>query len=133
MWEKYGFSFSNTAIVCFGFPISDTEAIPAFCRSAAWFSNNALGHTGYGNATSSVKEREAIMRRLFSCLLVLCSVAIATGTADALIVTFYASGEPVGFVCGGCVSSDARELLRRGAGNQRTTGGAQQLRRRRSS
>lgn len=42
--------------------------------------------------------------------------------ADGLIVTFYAEGEPVGFVCGGCVSPEARELLRSGTGNQRTVG-----------
>ena len=40
--------------------------------------------------------------------------------ADARIVTFYAEGEPVGFVCGGCVSSDAREQLRSGAADQQT-------------
>ena len=43
-------------------------------------------------------------------------------TADARIVTFYAEGERVGFVCDGCVSSEARELLRSGAGDQRTAG-----------
>ena len=32
--------------------------------------------------------------------------------ADALIVTLFVEDEPIGFVCGNCVSSDARELLR---------------------
>ena len=47
-------------------------------------------------------------------------------TADALIVTFYAEDEPVGFVCSSCVSSDTRELLRRGglvSGKEGTTEG----------
>ncbi len=35
-------------------------------------------------------------------------------TAVARIVTFYVGGELVGFVCSGCVSSEARELLRSG-------------------
>ena len=33
-------------------------------------------------------------------------------TPEERIVTFYAEGEPVGFVCSACVSSEARELLR---------------------
>lgn len=36
-------------------------------------------------------------------------------TADARIVTFYAEGERVGFVCSACVSSEARGLLRSGS------------------
>jgi hypothetical protein len=32
--------------------------------------------------------------------------------AEGRVVTFYAEGEPVGFVCNACVSSEARELLR---------------------
>jgi hypothetical protein len=32
--------------------------------------------------------------------------------ADGRVVTFYAEGEAVGFVCSGCVTSEARELLR---------------------
>ena len=39
--------------------------------------------------------------------------------ADVLIVTFYAEGEPVGFVCSRCVSSEARELLRSGGWSQK--------------
>ena len=37
-------------------------------------------------------------------------------TPDALIVTLFAEEEPVGFVCGDCVSSEARVLLRSGSG-----------------
>ena len=40
-------------------------------------------------------------------------------TADTRIVTFYVEGEPVGFVCNACVSSEARELLRGGASRPR--------------
>lgn len=34
--------------------------------------------------------------------------------AGRRIVTFYAEGELVGFVCSGCISSEARALLRIG-------------------
>ena len=33
-------------------------------------------------------------------------------TPDGRVVTFYAEGEPVGFVCNACVSSESRALLR---------------------
>ncbi len=33
-------------------------------------------------------------------------------TPDGRVVTFYAEGEPVGFVCTACVSSGCRALLR---------------------
>ncbi len=35
--------------------------------------------------------------------------------ADALVVIFFVEDEPVGFVCCGCVSSEARDLLRSGS------------------
>ena len=42
--------------------------------------------------------------------------------ADTRVVTFCARGEVIGFVCSGCISSDARELLRRDPNDRRTAG-----------